>query len=49
MLDKLKRLKVEIELLERYVDDSGLFLKVLDPGVRYSVEENKMEVRDELE
>ena len=48
MLTKLRKLRVEIELLERYVDDSGLFLKGLDPGVRYNVEEDKMEVKNEL-
>ena len=47
-LDKLKRLKVELELFERYVDDSGLFLRGLNPGVRYNTEEDKMEVRDEF-
>ena len=48
MLDKLKRLKVKLELLERYVDDSGLFLRGLDPGVRYNVEEDKIEGKNEL-
>ena len=48
MLSKLKRLKIENEMLERYVDDTGVALKGLDPGVRYNEVEDKMEIKTEL-
>ena len=49
ILNKLKRLKIEIELFEKYVDDTGVVLRDLNPGVRYNEEGDKMEVKLELE
>ena len=36
MLSKIKRLKIEKEMLERYSDDKGVAFRVLDPGIRYN-------------
>ena len=44
----MRKLKIELELYKRYVDDSGVFMKGLDPGVRYNIDEDKMEVKNEL-
>ena len=41
MLRKMRKLKLENEMFERYVDDSGVALKGLDPGVRYNEVEDK--------
>ena len=38
----LKKLKVELELYERYVDDVTEGLLELDPGVRFDAEKVKM-------
>ena len=43
----MRKLKIELELYKRYVDDSGVFMKGLDPGVRYNIDEDKMEVKNE--
>ena len=48
MLNKLKRLKIELQMFESYVDDSGLFLKGFDPDVRQNKTEDKMGVKEEL-
>ena len=47
LLSKMRKLKIELELYKRYVDDSGVFMKGLDPGVRYNIDEDKMEVKNE--
>ena len=44
----LKKLKIEKEVFKTYVDDNMTALKVLDPGVRYDPDQNKMVIKPEL-
>ena len=46
-MSKIKKLKFVLELFEIYVDDDGVIMRGLDPGVRYNIVEDNMEVKNE--